>query len=96
MEPRKADGGFLSGFNPDQYTEDICESNGWQYFWNAPQSVDSLIALVGGKERFTDWRGEATPFARFGEIPTLILLLLASFLGMILLFFRSKASKSLE
>jgi predicted alpha-1,2-mannosidase len=54
MEPRKADGSFLSGFNPDQYTEDICESNGWQYFWNAPQSVDSLIALVGGKERFTE------------------------------------------
>jgi predicted alpha-1,2-mannosidase len=54
MEPRKADGSFLSDFNPDQYTGDICESNGWQYFWNAPQSVDSLIALVGGKERFTE------------------------------------------
>jgi apolipoprotein N-acyltransferase len=42
------------------------------------------------------WRGKPTPFARFGEIPTLFLLLLASFLGMILLFFRSKAPKSLE
>lgn len=60
--------------------------------------TDKLPAMLPGvlDTEVRSWRGEATPFARFGEIPTLILLLLASFLGMILLFFRSKASKSLE
>ena len=54
MEPRKENGDFLPGFNPDEYTEDISESNGWQYFWYVPQDLDGLISLVGGKERFTE------------------------------------------
>lgn len=53
MEPRDEKGNFIAGFSPDDYTEDICESNGWQYFWSVPQDLDGLIELTGGKERFT-------------------------------------------
>lgn len=53
MEPRKANGEFLKNFSPDDYTEDVCESNGWQYFWNVPQDINGLISLTGGKERFS-------------------------------------------
>lgn len=53
MQPRNKKGEFASNFSPDDYTEDICESNGWQYFWSVPQDLDGLISLVGGKERFT-------------------------------------------
>ena len=53
MEPRDEKGNFLPGFNPDEYTEDISESNGWQYFWYVPQDLDGLIGLVGGEKRFT-------------------------------------------
>lgn len=53
FEPRNAKGEYNPKFNPDEYTEDISESNGWQYFWSVPQDLDGLISLVGGKERFT-------------------------------------------
>lgn len=53
MQPRDEKGNFDPGFSPDDYTEDICESNGWQYFWSVPQDLDGLIGLTGGKERFT-------------------------------------------
>ncbi|WP_102408336.1 GH92 family glycosyl hydrolase [Parabacteroides bouchesdurhonensis] len=53
MQPRDENGHFNPSFSPDDYTEDICESNGWQYFWYVPQDLDGLIGLVGGKERFT-------------------------------------------
>lgn len=54
MQPRLANGHFIANFSPDDYTEDICESNGWQYFWSVPQDLDGLVELVGGKERFTE------------------------------------------
>lgn len=53
MQPRDEKGNFAPGFSPDDYTEDICESNGWQYFWSVPQDLDGLIGLLGSKERFT-------------------------------------------
>lgn len=53
MQPRDSKGNFLNPFSPDDYTEHICESNGWQYFWSVQQDIDGLIDLVGGKERFT-------------------------------------------
>ena len=52
MQPRDEKGHFDPNFNPDEYTEDICESNAWHYFWSVQHDVDGLIALVGGKERF--------------------------------------------
>lgn len=54
MQPRDSKGDFLDGFNPDDYTEDICESNGWQYFWSVQHDIDGLIDLVGGKDRFKE------------------------------------------
>lgn len=54
MQPRDEKGNFVANFSPDDYTEDICESNGWQYFWSVPQDLDGLIGLVGGKERFAE------------------------------------------
>lgn len=54
MQPRDEKGNFAATFSPDDYTEDICESNGWQYFWSAPQDLDGLIGLLGSKERFAE------------------------------------------
>jgi predicted alpha-1,2-mannosidase len=53
MQPRDDKGKFVTPFNPDEYTPYICESNAWQYFWSVQQDIDGLIALSGGKERFT-------------------------------------------
>ena len=67
MQPRNEKGNFSDKFSPDDYTEDICESNGWQYFWSVPHDLDGLIGLVGGKERFAQkldsmftYRGDTT------------------------------------
>lgn len=54
MQPRDSKGVFDPTFNPDEYPHHICESNGWQYFWSVQHQPDSLIALVGGKERFIE------------------------------------------
>ncbi|WP_455587391.1 GH92 family glycosyl hydrolase [Bacteroides sp.] len=53
MQPRDDKGNFIQDFHPDAYTPHICESNGWQYFWSVQHDIDGLIALTGGKERFT-------------------------------------------
>lgn len=53
MQPRDENGKFVEPFNPDDYTEDICESNAWHYFWNVQHDIPGLIELAGGKERFT-------------------------------------------
>lgn len=52
MQPRNDKGNFLPNFNPDDYTEHITESNGWQYFWSVQHDINGLIGLTGGKERF--------------------------------------------
>lgn len=52
MQPRDEKGNFVAPFKAENYTEDICESNAWQYFWYVPQDIDGLIGLVGGEERF--------------------------------------------
>lgn len=54
MQPLNDKGVFQPGFSPDDYTEHICESNGWHYFWSVQQDIKGLIALVGGKERFAE------------------------------------------
>lgn len=53
MQPRDDKGAFIKDFKADAYTEHICESNSWQYFWSVQQNIPGLIDLVGGKERFT-------------------------------------------
>lgn len=52
MQPRDDKGIFQPDFNPDDYTEHITESNGWQYFWSVQHDIEGLIELTGGKERF--------------------------------------------
>ncbi|MDE6548107.1 MAG: GH92 family glycosyl hydrolase [Muribaculaceae bacterium] len=52
MQPRDTNGAFLSDFNPEDYSEHICESNAWQYLWSVQHDIDGLIELIGGSERF--------------------------------------------
>ena len=52
MQPRDSKGAFQSNFNAEDYTEHICESNAWQYFWSVQHDAEGLIDLVGGKDRF--------------------------------------------
>lgn len=52
MQPRDSQGNFVADFNPSDYTEHICESNAWQYFWSVQHDIDGLIKLAGGRDRF--------------------------------------------
>ena len=52
MQPRDSKGDFIPDYDPEEYIEDICESNGWQYYWAVQHDVDGLIELTGGEERF--------------------------------------------
>lgn len=52
MQPKHSDGSFVEFFEPQQYTEDICESNAWQYLWSVQQDITGLIELLGGKKAF--------------------------------------------
>lgn len=54
MQPRDEKGNFVTPFDAKDYTEDICESNGWQYFWSVQHDLDGLIGLLGSKERFAE------------------------------------------
>lgn len=49
MQPKLSDGSFIENFAPQQYTEDICESNAWQYLWSVQHDIPGLIELLGGK-----------------------------------------------
>lgn len=51
-QPRDSKGNFMDNYDPEEYIEDICESNGWQYYWYVPHDIDGLISLTGGVERF--------------------------------------------
>jgi predicted alpha-1,2-mannosidase len=52
MQPKDSKGDFEVKFNPKEYSKHITESNGWQYFWSAPQDINGLISLTGGKIAF--------------------------------------------
>lgn len=49
MQPKRSDGSFTDTFDPQQYTEDICESNAWQYLWSVQHDIPGLIELLGRK-----------------------------------------------
>ena len=51
MQPRDSNGEFQPQFNPDEYTQHICESNAWHYMWSVQHDIEGLIDLVG-RERF--------------------------------------------
>lgn len=48
MQPRQSNGLFANDYNPEAYTRDICESNGWQYLWSVQHDVEGLTNLLGG------------------------------------------------
>ena len=52
MQPIDDKGIFMPNFDPEDYTEPICESNGWQYLWSVQHDVKGLMTLLGGKDRF--------------------------------------------
>lgn len=48
-----SDGSFHEPFNPyfsNHNQDDYCEGNAWQYTWLAPQDLDGMIELWGGKD----------------------------------------------
>lgn len=54
MEPR-FNGGWKSTFRPDEVTFDYTEANSWQYSLFAPQDMDGLIELIGGRDSLEMW-----------------------------------------
>lgn len=50
FQPRLRDGSFITPFNPDAYTEEICESNAWQYLFSVQHDVEGMTQLFGGRD----------------------------------------------
>jgi predicted alpha-1,2-mannosidase len=79
IEPRMADGSFMSGTTPS--TEDgFVEGSSAQYGWFVPQDLAGRFATLGGREAalaklnefFTELNaGPASPYAFLGNEPTL-------------------------
>ena len=71
LQPRDSVGRFLEGFSPDDYSDHICESNGWQYYWSVQHDVEGLIALTGGAGRFEERLDSMFTYmpAAGGELP---------------------------
>ncbi len=55
MRGRDSNGNWRTPFEPHLYLPkgDITEGTSWQYSWYVPHDVQGLIALFGGKDRFT-------------------------------------------
>jgi len=50
---RNEDGSWFGySFDPTAFTTDLTEGNSWQYTWYAPQDVQGLIGLMGGRDEF--------------------------------------------
>ena len=49
MQPRNSNGEFQPKFNPNKYTQHICESNAWHYMWSVQHNINGLIELMGKK-----------------------------------------------
>ena len=47
MQPRDSKGEFQPNFNPDEYTQHICESNAWHYMWSVQHNIKGLIEYMG-------------------------------------------------
>ncbi len=51
LQPRDSKGQFQPDFRADAYTQHICESNAWHYFWSVQHDIEGLMATVG-KQHF--------------------------------------------
>ena len=54
MQPLDDKGVFIKNFNPDDYTEYICESNAWHYLWSVQHDTNGLMELMGGQKKFEE------------------------------------------
>ena len=55
MRPKLADGSFKTNFDPmDTHGQGFIEGNAWNYGLYVPQNLDSMIIMMGGKERMTN------------------------------------------
>ncbi|MDE6527423.1 MAG: GH92 family glycosyl hydrolase [Muribaculaceae bacterium] len=52
FQPRDAKGGFSPAFVAEEYDEEICESNAWQYLFSVQHDIPGLMKAMGGKEAF--------------------------------------------
>lgn len=55
MRGKDSKGNWRSPFNPRSSVhrdDDYCEGTAWQWLWFVPHQVDSLVQLLGGKEKF--------------------------------------------
>lgn len=50
FQPRDKDGKFNAAFVPEEYDEEICESNAWQYLFSVQHDIPGLMKLLGGKK----------------------------------------------
>lgn len=50
-QPKNEKGEWLPAFNPEEYSEHITESNGWQYLWAAQHDLGGYASLWGGKKQ---------------------------------------------
>src|SRR3954452_5185724 len=54
MRPKMSDGQFRKEFDPLRtIDEGFIEGNAWNYSYYVPQAPDTLIAMMGGKKKFT-------------------------------------------
>jgi len=54
MRPKLSDNTFKNEFDAlDTHGQGFIEGNAWNYGLYVPQNIDNMIALMGGKERFT-------------------------------------------
>lgn len=50
FRPRLSGGAFKPAFDPYAYSEDVTESNAYQYLWSVQHDVEGLAKLMGGPE----------------------------------------------
>lgn len=53
LRPKDSKGNFIKPFVAKDYTEFICESNAWHYFFHVQHDIDGLIEIIG-KEGFVN------------------------------------------
>jgi len=56
MRGKDSKGNWRTPFNPNSSnhrSDDYCEGTAWQWLWFVPHDVDSLVQLLGGKNKFT-------------------------------------------
>jgi predicted alpha-1,2-mannosidase len=54
MQPKLANGQWKTPFDPYSETRDYTEADPWQDIWYAPQNVQKLVSMMGGREAFVE------------------------------------------